>query len=67
MTNNNTHSRNNIINNVAVASNKIKLSMYKGVLSGNIIEGEIVEETDCDLPNALVFSCADNSEYITLL
>lgn len=67
MTNNNAHSRNNIINNVAVASNKIKLSVYKGALSGNIIEGEIVEETGCDLPNALVFSCADNSQYINLL
>jgi len=67
MTNNNIHTRNNIINNVAIASNKIKLNMHKGILSGNIIDDGIEQEIGCELPNALDFSCSDNSQYINLL
>lgn len=69
MTNNNIHTKNNIINNTGVASNKIKLSMYKGLVSGNIVDESYTPDVfaGCELPNTLDFSCSDNSQYIGLL
>ena len=66
MANKNTLTTNNTINNVGKASNKIKLNMYAGTLSGNIIDVPVIPPPPppvvvCE-PNALDFSCADNSQ-----
>lgn len=69
MTNNNIHTKNNIINNVGKANNKINLNMYKGALNGNIIEQPIITESalECLSPLSLDFSCQENSQYINVL
>lgn len=65
---NNKLPKTNVLNNTNKGRNSIKLTMYKGVLGGNIIEPPpiIVEPPiviEC-IQNALDFSCAENSEYI---
>ena len=67
MTNNNILKNNSILTNVGKTTNKIKLNMYGGVLDGNIIDNPkyppVPPIISCE-PNALDFSCAENSEYI---
>lgn len=67
---NNLPSRNTFKNN-AKSSNKISISVFKGTLSGNIIEEQ--QETVIVAPvvtceqNAFDFSCEENSQYLPLL
>lgn len=62
MTNNNQLNKNNCLNNTLLVENKIKLKVYKGIIYGNIVEPPV----PCE-PNALVFTCDDNSQYIPLI
>lgn len=68
MTNNNILPQGNFINNVAQNLNTVRLRINKGVMSGNIIDGNIdtaAEFIPCD--NSLIFVCLENSQYIPLL
>ena len=61
MTNNNIQVKTRNLYNTIKTSNRIKLRMHEGILTGNIIE-EKPKET-C-LYNSLDFSCQENSQYI---
>jgi len=58
---NNTHQKNNTLNNTIKSKNKIKLNMYLGVINGNILDPVIPSECST---NSLDFSCSENSQYI---
>lgn len=68
MTNNNIFPQNNFINSTTENVNLIKLSINKGIIRGNIIDGSIdttVGVVPCG--ESLIFVCIDNSQYIPLL
>lgn len=68
MTNNNIYSNLNTISNSLKVNNKIKLSMHKGTLAGNIIPIYVQEiEVPICSDGSLDFSCSDNSEYIPII
>lgn len=63
MTNENKLDKKNCLSNSLFVENKIKLKIYKGVITGNIITEP---STECE-PNSLSFNCEENSQYIQIL
>ena len=68
MTNNNIHQKSNSTTNNGRSKNKIKLTMYAGVLGGNIITPPPPPPPalECE-PYSLDFSCPENSEYVGVI
>ncbi len=62
MTNNNSHSRNNTLNNSSKSFNRIRVSMNNGNLESNVLP----PFNKCDDPS-LDFQCVQNSQYIPVI
>lgn len=66
MTNNNIHSKSDTISNITRTTNKIKLKINGGVLTGNIISDPLFLIPTCQ-SETLDFSCDNNSQYVPII